>query len=1017
MKRILSLIAVLFSTLIFAQTVVTGSVTDEDNNPIPGANVVLDSSNGAVADFDGNFSISINQNPPFDLTISSVGFDSFTVNVTSSNLNFEVQLVSSKNLLDEIVISASRTPERLFESAVTIEKFDYKDIAMSTGPDFYSSLTKLKGVQVNQGGLLLQQVNTRGFSTIYNEGFVQLVDGMNNEAPGLSFSTGNLLGINELDLQSVELMPGASSALYGANAVKGIMFMNSKNPFDFPGVSVSYKHGITSQKAAGDNYYYDIAFRAANKFSDKFAAKVTISYVEGEDWHATDYRDLNHLNNNQKGNARWQHNTISATGHKDNFTKHDAVKFPDYNGVNVYGDIGQAVDMDETFIDNVLPLFNLDAATDEAVTKALLAAPYFGTYTLNASGYKENQLIDNKASSMKADISLHYKPSEDSEIIINSKVGQGNTMLHATNRNMLKNFGLQQHKIEYNNKNLTLRLYTSIENSGNAHDVAMLGANMVFAQPGGVAEGFFGKYFGSYFGASGILANIPGAVGNPVSGSELLIADIIGKYPGGQRPLATRTWANLVPNDIEIHGRARLAGETNMLKPGSAAWDAQYKKSITNGMSLFGGGAGILDNSRSDSFEINYNLQDLVSIADIIIGASHRKYTLRSNGTLFTDYDAPIIFVDQGLYAQAKKELGSLTLTGSMRYDKSQYFDGHVTPRIGGILAINDNQNIRFSYQTGYQNPSSQDQYIGLDVTQTIFMGTSPDNIDRFRMEVAGVSDITKRYTLTGQYVFDNAWTLNSALQAAGAAGAANVAAGGGNAGLMAALGAANGLLKKAELGNVQPQYVKSYDFGYRINGKKTAFDINVYLTEWDNFIAAQNVIVPMYDAGAASGGTTAALLMSDFEVMSVDSNTDTKVITHGISGSFETSLFKLYDLNVTSSFNKMEFDDPTSDYEAGFNTPQTRVRVSLGSAKIAENFAFNVSMDYHDGFLWQQSGFPDGFIPENTTFNASMNFAVPSVKGNIKIGGTNLFGDEYMPFIGTGAIGQQFYVGFTLNP
>jgi len=220
MKRILSLIAVLFSTLIFAQTVVTGSVTDEDNNPIPGANVVLDSSNGAVADFDGNFSISINQNPPFDLTISSVGFDSFTVNVTSSNLNFEVQLVSSKNLLDEIVISASRTPERLFESAVTIEKFDYKDIAMSTGPDFYSSLTKLKGVQVNQGGLLLQQVNTRGFSTIYNEGFVQLVDGMNNEAPGLSFSTGNLLGINELDLQSVELMPGASSALYGANAVK-----------------------------------------------------------------------------------------------------------------------------------------------------------------------------------------------------------------------------------------------------------------------------------------------------------------------------------------------------------------------------------------------------------------------------------------------------------------------------------------------------------------------------------------------------------------------------------------------------------------------------------------------------------------------------------------------------------------------------------------------------------------------------------------------------------------------------
>jgi outer membrane receptor protein involved in Fe transport len=296
MKRLLSLVAVLFSTLIFAQTTVTGTVVDDNNDPIPGANVVFDSMTGTVADFDGNFSISVDQNPPFSLTISSVGFDSKSIDVTSTSLSFNVQLETSQNLLDEIVVAASRVPERLFESAVTIEKFDYKDIAQSTGADFYSSLDGLKGVQVNTGGLLLQQINTRGFSTVWNEGFVQLVDGMNNEAPGLNFSAGNLLGINELDIQSVELMPGAASALYGANATKGILFMNSKNPFDFPGVSVNYKHGITSQKAAGDNYYYDIALRAANKFSDKFAAKFTVSYVRGEDWHAADYSDINNPN-------------------------------------------------------------------------------------------------------------------------------------------------------------------------------------------------------------------------------------------------------------------------------------------------------------------------------------------------------------------------------------------------------------------------------------------------------------------------------------------------------------------------------------------------------------------------------------------------------------------------------------------------------------------------------------------------------------------------------------------------
>jgi iron complex outermembrane receptor protein len=235
MKRILSMIAVLFSTIIFAQTTVTGTVVDDNNDPIPGATIVVDSMNGTVADFDGNFTISVQNTPPFIITVSSVGFDSATLNVTVSNLDFDVKLESSQNLLDEIVVSASRIAERLFESPVTIEKFDYKDIAQSTGADFYSSLEGLKGVQINSGGLFLQQVNTRGFSTIYNNGFVQLVDGMNNEAPGLNFSAGNLLGINELDIQSVELMPGASSALYGANATKGILFMNSKNPFDFKG--------------------------------------------------------------------------------------------------------------------------------------------------------------------------------------------------------------------------------------------------------------------------------------------------------------------------------------------------------------------------------------------------------------------------------------------------------------------------------------------------------------------------------------------------------------------------------------------------------------------------------------------------------------------------------------------------------------------------------------------------------------------------------------------------------------
>ena len=985
MKRILSLITVLFSTLIFAQTTVTGTVTDDNNDPIPGANVVFSALNGAIADFDGNFSISVNQQPPFTITVSSVGFDSATLNVTSSNLDFNVQLVSSQNLLDEIVVSASRVPERLFESAVTIEKFDYKDIAQSTGADFYASLDGLKGVQINSGGLLLQQVNTRGFSTVYNEGFVQLVDGMNNEAPGLSFSAGNLLGINVLDIQSVELMPGAASALYGANATKGILFMNSKNPFDFPGVSVSYKHGITSQKAAGDNYYYDIALRAANKFSDKFAAKFTVSYVEGEDWHAVDYRDINRLGrgrsynaNNTGVNAPWRNQSGL-----DSTPPTDPSMYPDYDGVNVYGDIAQNINMDSAFAGLVLPGLVqqglLSSAQAAFFGNIFMNNTFFGFQTINATGYKETDLIDNKASSMKADISLHYKPTEDSEIIFNSKLGQGNTMLHATNRNMLKNFGLQQHKIEYNNKNLTLRAYTSIEDSGNTHDTSALGAVMVLSQPGGLGA-WYGGYLGQYFGLSGVYTTVNA---NPVVGLQTIL--------GAAQQGATfrQLLQSLGKNDLSAHGTARTVANQNMIKPGSAAWDSVYKTAVTNGIDVFSGGAGILDTSKSTSFEVNYNLQDLVSIADIIIGASHRKYALRSNGTLFTDYTSPIEFVDMGLYAQVKKDLfgGALKLTGSMRYDKSQFFDGHITPRIGGLLFLSENQNLRFSYQTGYRNPSSQDQYIGLDIGSAILMGSSPDNVERFSMDVLGVTT-TDRYTLTGNHIKNNSYTLSSVQ-----AGAPVI----------------------AELGNVEPEYVKSYDLGYRINGKKTALDINAYFTEWDNFISAENVVTPMFMHPTFGG--LAAIAQGDFRIVSYDSNTDEVVRTYGLTVGLETNLFKIYDLNISTSYNKMKFATFGSDYKSYFNTPQTRVKIALGSTKLAKNFSFNISAKYHDKFYWEQSGFMDGWIDSNTTFDATMSFAVPKINANIKVGGVNIGGCEYQNMPGSGFIGQQYYVGFTLNP
>ena len=963
MKRILSLMAVLLSTFIYAQTTVTGTIVSDDNTPIPGANVVFDATTGAVSDFDGNFTIVVNASPPFDLTISSIGFEASTINVTADNLSIDVSLSDSTNLLDEVVLSASRTPERLFESPVTVERFDYKDIAQSTGSSFYQSLENLKGVQINQGAMLLPIINTRGFSTIDNTGFVQLVDGMDNAAPGLNFAAGNLVGINEIDIQSVELLPGAASALYGANAVKGIMLMNSKSPFDFPGFSAYVKSGVTSSDNGGDNSYYDAAVRLAKNWNDKFALKAVVSIVEGTDWVAGDYRDRNLL-----------------SGGETPLSIEDQSYLPGYNGVNVYGEIPQTINYTNVFRANVLPVFVqqglLSSAQAAGVNQifGVFAPDYFGTEIVRNTGYKEMELHDGGTSSFKIDLSAHYRIDGNKELIWNSKIGNGSTIYHATNRNNLKNFQLQQHKLEYRTPKLTARAYTTIEDSGNTHDMEFLGIRMALAQPGGLG-GWFNSYLNTYFVDAAALINP-----NPQTALNTILGGIQQGITDFDSLLSLYG-----KNDSSAHKSARLAANQNMLKPGSEAFNNALLNATTNPISE--GGAAILDQSKANSVEFNYNLGDLVPTFDLSIGGSVREYVLRSNGSLFTDYDTPIKFNEIAFYTQAQKELfeGAVKLTGSVRYDKSQFLEGHFTPRVGALVYLSPRHNIRASYQTGFRNPSSQDLYISLDVAQVVIIGTSPDSVERFNMDLVGASSLNS-YNVTGSMVQNNSYTL----------------------------AAAGGVFEKAELDNVKPEFVNTKEFGYRYNGKKVSVDISAYWSKFTDFITEVQVVTPLYGSVANLSGA-AAVAAGDFRVFSWNTNTNNEVTTKGISAGVDARLGK-FDIGSSISYNELKSDDQDPDFISYFNTPPIRAKFSFGSINLTDKFGFNVSARYHNDFKWEGT-FLSYDIPENLTFDASLNFDVPDLKGKIKVGAVNISGDDYMPYAGGGMIGSTYYVQYTLNP
>lgn len=961
MKKLFSLLAVFASLTMWSQTQVSGTVSDADGQPLPGANIVLDGSTGAVSDFDGNFTLSTDQQPPFTLTVSSVGFESTSVEFTSASGSLAIQLSEGSTQLDEIVVSASRFAQRIFESPVTVEKFNVQQIAATPAADYFSGLEEIRGIQVNKGGLVFSQVNTRGFGTLYNEGFVTLVDGMDNQAPIFGFAIGNLIGLNELDVQSIEVLPGAASALYGADAYKGIMFMNSKSPFDDTGVSAYVKSGITSQDVSGQNEFTDWGVRLAHAFSDKFAIKATYSNIEGTDWEAADTRP------------------IDADGRiVDGVNPLD----PTYNGVNVYGDeLGQSVDFTDAFAGNVIPadyaaLAPLFAGDDATYTD------FFGpTQLINFSGYDEKDLTDGETSNYKYNVEAAYRPSDNLEITLGTRQGGGKIILQGLSRYTIDDFKMTQNKLEVNWGKLNVKAYTTEEDAGGSYDTNAAGLLMFLSQPdasgnfphapndafAGVTN-WYTMYVGGFFTAMN--------QANPALVPTILGAAATGALSDANDDGAVNIYDMGVSSLMPFHNAGRTYANTNLHQPGDGVYET-----VLDGIKS--GAAKLTDNTKTQSFELNYDLTDRIDFADILVGGSFRNTDLNTQGTVLTDYDGSISYYQYGMYTQAKKDLGKLTLTGSVRYDKSEFFDAVFTPRLGALYSISDNQNLRVSYQTGFRNPTNQDQYIGLRGSRTVLMGSSPDSVDRFNMPFQRASDGAV-YNVTGDIVFATA--LNPMTY------------------------------QSQEMKNVEPEYIVSYDIGYRFNTPTTSFDIAAYLSQYDNFIATQDVWIPLL----YNGQTVAeALGNQDVFPFSVDGNVDEEISSYGVSVAVNQALTQKIGMNMSYEFNDLDYtpSSATSLFEPAFNTPEHRFKVSVVGKNIKDFIGFNVGLRSNSEYDYQAS-FIDETIKANTVIDAQISFNLKdSINSVIKVGGTNIGGDDYVSLVGSGMIGQMTYVSLTFNP
>ncbi len=656
----------------FAQNVtVSGNVRNSSTKEGAGAVsiTVKGGTAGTFTDDKGNFKITV-KNLPVTLLVSSVGYELQEVTVSSAVFT-QVEFKPSAALGQEVVVSATRVPQKIMESPVSIERVSAANIRNAPAASFYDVIIGLKGVDVTTSSLTFKTPTTRGFNSSGNTRFNQLVDGMDNQAPGLNFSVGAIIGLSELDVDNIELLAGASSALYGPGGMNGTLLMTSKNPFKYQGLSFLVKTGImhTDGRQRPASPYHNWNLRWANKVSEKFAFKINAELIQAKDWLGTDNRN---------------YSRTATTGF---VIPGDRKTDPNYDGINVYGD-ETTVDI-RAFFGSIAG--SLPGAANFINANGLLSTPQ----NVSRTGYSEKELINPNTVNFKLAGSMHYKLSENTEAVVAGYWGTGNTIYTGSDRYSLKDFKMGQYKFEINSKNWSLRAYTTQENAGESYNTTATTR---------------------LFNESWKKSVTTDAAGNPTPLPTDWYIQYAFSYLSNRMNGMTEYDAHQASRALADVGRPAAGTPAFLL-----AYDAIRKKPISQNGGL------LLDKSDLYAYEGNYNFTSVTKdVADILVGVNYKKYVLNSQGTLFADSTGTISTSEYGGYIQATRAITNrIKLTASGRYDKNQNFDGRFTPRVTALVKLAENNNLRLSYQTAYRFPSNQSQWINLQVGSTRLVGSN----------------------------------------------------------------------------------------------------------------------------------------------------------------------------------------------------------------------------------------------------------------------------------------------------
>ncbi|MEL7121404.1 MAG: TonB-dependent receptor [Bacteroidota bacterium] len=908
-----------FNQYINAQVKVSGIVKDASEAIIGATIFDPGSGNGVVTDSRGRYSIELDVNTPFQLTYSYIGYAPQTIEFDPTNgqtiwNDVNVILQDSSFNLNVIVVGASRFEERVLEAPVTIRKLSSKELQASGQLSAYEAIGNIMGVWSMGSSVALPSYNTRGFSDPGNFRFKQQIDGIDLTNP-IGLAIAGTMGASDLDISSVEVIPGASSALYGSDAFNGVLRMYTKSPFDFPEFSMQTKVGVTVQDAAGTNPLYEQDFRIVHLFNNKLAFKADISYRSIYDWIADDQSAL-----------------IPAR----QFDNRDAFLAQDINDPNGYLRIDAVHRLGDEYANGIGSIgFPVTLTAPDGTVTSLGAGELARSGITEKDMFTTADFFSNRMESFRGNFSLHYRFDEDWELSYMYKHSFSDWLIRSSVTFPQYDYLQRMHHVNLKGKNLNFRVYQ--------HKL----------------DNFRGSFSGT---------NAADAIQQSIRPNDLWVADFQQRYTETGSLRDARIFADrFMPGGSEFNKddfEAALAATSNNTDFSGLNSDVTI-------------GSQTIDFSSYINADLDYDFSSVLPF-QLLAGLNYRRFNIDSEGTFYNDgalgFGEPIVVNQVGMYVQSTNYLldDKLRLTLALRFDDSQDYESNFSPRVALVYNLDAQKKhfVRGSFQTGFRIPSIQEGFFRLQLTSAFTnIGSAQRSIDNFVYQ--GRSG--------------NQFTLQQIIEEDGRGFTA-----------------------------VQPEKNTLYEVGYKglLANDRLLIDLNGYFTQYQDLI-----IRPVM---AFRPGTP------DFQLFAIRQNRSERVQSYGVGLNIDYKLAQNVRVGLTYNWNDFDSNDfeatnPNIDddqekeaflRELQFNTPEHRLGIFVNVNKFGpqDRFSFNAAWKYSSSFHYF-SNFGENTIPTVNTTDMSFSVAIPELKSTVKIGGSNIFQQEYTYIYGGPLTGAIYYV------